>query len=248
MGTDVIGPMARKIADLDLLFDSLRGPKLAPLHDVPDTLNDIGWDLRGLRVAWAMQPDGSDTSGEVMDALERLRIIMQEAGALVEESEPDLAGIHSAQAKLRSFGLLTKHGKKMNEQPELYSDELKASLARGESLTAEDLVEATRACDRAVHSITEFFGSYDIMIWPTSTKMPFRADAKADEIGEDWKPLELTPVLQVPALAIPVGTTPDEMPCGVQLIGPKRSDPALIQLARKLEPMIGFVEAGRSDA
>ena len=45
--------------------------------------------------------------------------------------------------------------------------------------------------------------------------------ARAEEIKEDWTPIELTPVLQVPALAVPVGKTSDGMPCGAQFIGPK---------------------------
>ena len=80
------------------------------------------------------------------------------------------------------------------------------------------------------------------MIWPTTTGLAFNAEAKADEINEDWTPIELTPVLQIPCLSVPVGKTADGMPCGVQFIGPKRSDRFLIELARQLEPEIGFVD------
>lgn len=109
------------------------------------------------------------------------------------------------------------------------------------SLTKTDLVNAIRIRDHAVETISAFFDEFDVMVWPASAQLPFDAEAKSDEILEDWTPIELTPVLQIPALSVPVNITPDGMPCGVQFIGPKRSDLKLVELARILEPEIGFV-------
>ncbi|MEM7377514.1 MAG: amidase family protein, partial [Pseudomonadota bacterium] len=81
---------------------------------------------------------------------------------------------------------------------------------------------------------------HDVMVWPTSTHLPFRADAEAQDIHEDWTPIELTPCLHLPALALPVGHTPDGMPCGVQLIGPKRADAHLLAQAVALEDALSF--------
>lgn len=130
----------------------------------------------------------------------------------------------------------------MNRHSDLLLPELKASLRRAQSLSTLDLIDAMRARDRAVHRVVDFLRDHDVMVWPCSTGMPFDADARQEDISEDWTPIELTPVLQLPGLSIPVTKTPDGMPCGAQLIGPKRSDLRLIQLARLLEPRLGFVE------
>lgn len=241
-GTDVIGPMARTISDLSLFFDALYNPHSAPLHDVPDRLVNGSWNLDGLRIAWCMKPNGAKTSDAVIQANEPLKKTLMDAGAHVEETEPELKDVFQAQGILRSFGTLLKRGEDLDANPDLYSEELQTSISRARSLTIEELVRATRICNRAVQTTLAFFESFDLMIWPTSTQMPFAAEAKTGEISEDWSPLEITPVLQLPALAIPVGRTPDGMPCGVQLIGQKRSDLGLIRVAETLEPLIGFVK------
>ena len=38
----------------------------------------------------------------------------------------------------------------------------------------------------------------------------------------------------VPGLAIPVGKTKDGLPLGLQLVGPRRSDKALIEFAKEI--------------
>ena len=241
-GTNVIGPMSRTITDLSIFFDALRGPGVAPLHDTPDPIDEGAWKLENLRIGWCLTPDGANTASEIGEALEPLRKILVDAGAVVQEAEPDFAGLHSAQALLRNFGVVVKLGKEIAARPQCFSDELQLAVAKGEALSNQELVNALRVCDRAYHNVCTFFGSFDLMIWPTSTQRPFAADARSDDIREDWKPIELTPVLQLPALALPVAKTPDGMPCGVQLIGPKRSDLGLIHLAKQLEPLIGYVD------
>ena len=238
-GTSVIGPMARTIDDLALLFAAMRGPHHAPLYETPEHFNSESFDPSNLRIAWCMNPGGSNTCDAVMDTLSPLKTMLIESGAKVTETEPDLAGLHQAQAILRRFGLLVNHEKMILEHEDLISPEIRKALERAQALSKVEIVDAIRVRDQAVHTITSFFTDYDLMIWPTSTQLPF--DAEAKEIHEDWTPIELTPVLQLPALSVPVAMTPDSMPCGVQFIGPKRSDLKLIELAKILEPEIGFV-------
>ena len=252
-GTDVVGPLARTAADLRMMFDAMRSPRKASLFDTATGAAASGADasgaaasgtlLQGLRVAWCMAPAGAQTSDPVISALAPLRHILTDAGAVVIDAEPEFSGLHAAQAQLRQFGVFVKHGERIAAAPALFSDELCAACAAGRGITTETLASALRTRDHAVHTLTRFFASVDVMVWPSSTALPFDAEATADAIHEDWTPLELTPVLQVPALSIPVGTTPDGMPCGAQLIGPKRSDLQLIEMARLLEPALGLVQA-----
>ena len=240
-GIDVFGPMARTADDLSLMFDALRGPRAAPLHDVPDPIDVRGSVLEGLRVAWCMNPAGSNPRNEVLEAISHLKVILTDAGAIVEDAVPDLTGLHAAQAVLRSFGVLRKLGPEIEARPDQFSAELRQALMHGKSLSVNQLAVANRDRDRAVNTMAAFFRRYDVLAWPTSTGLPFPAEAETGGITEDWTPIELTPALQLPALAIPVGKTPDGMPCGIQLIGPWRSDLNLIQMARTLEPKIGFI-------
>ncbi len=239
-GTDVIGPMARTADDLALCFDAMRAPRRAPLSDTPDALVAGANPLQGLRIAWCLTPAGARTSEAVVAALSPLRQLLTDAGAEVIDAEPDLSGLHAAQATLRAFGVSCKLGEQISRAPAQFSPELVAATARGDALTADQLRDAMRTRDRAIHTVERFFETCDVLLWPTTTQLPFAADATADGILEDWTPIELTPALQLPALAFPVASTPDGMPCGVQLIGRKRSDLHLIQFVQTLAPMIGF--------
>ncbi len=220
VGTDVIGPMARTIDDLALFFDALRRPNIAPLHEVPDAISSTSSPFTGLRVAWCMNPDGAKTTNAVLRAINPLKKILTDAGAIVEDVQPVLSGLHAAQSTLRCFGFRVNRGAELEANRHLCSDEILVTLDRANALTADEVVEAQRTRNRVIVRITQFFEAYDIMVWPTSTHPPYDAEAMAADIKEDWKPLELTPVLEIPALTIPVGTTLDGMPCGAQLIGP----------------------------
>ncbi|MEM9605724.1 MAG: amidase [Pseudomonadota bacterium] len=234
-GTDVVGPMARTARDLALMFDAMRGPRMAPLYTVPAPVSVSESPFQGLRVAWCLRPDGADTSEAVTAALSPLRAQLTRLGAVVRDAEPDLRGLHAAQATLRDVGVVVKHGEAIDANPSGFSPELHAALARGREVTSASLCQSTRVRDRCVHTVHAFFADHDVMVWPTSTRMPFGADAEAEAIHEDWRPIELTPCLHLPALAVPVGRTPDGMPCGVQLIGPLRADARLLALATALE-------------
>ena len=91
-GTSVLGPMARTADDLALMFECLRGPVTAPLHDTPYPVDQDSNSLAGLRVAWCMNPGGSATSTEVIQSLDSLRHILDDVGIIVTETEPDLRG------------------------------------------------------------------------------------------------------------------------------------------------------------
>ena len=65
--------------------------------------------------------------------------------------------------------------------------------------------------------------------------LPYSADLGEAEIEEDWRSVELTPSLNLPAIALPAGVSKTGLPIGLQIIGPPNSDFKLLQLAYDFE-------------
>ena len=103
-----------------------------------------------------------------------------------------------------------------------------------------------------VEDIDAFFGSHDVLLAPVAFGPAF----KRCKVGS---PLDFDGALRPyheycgpyvepfnasghPALVMPLDTSKDGLPIGVQLIGPYWSEPELLHIARQLVPLTkGFV-------
>ena len=78
----------------------------------------------------------------------------------------------------------------------------------------------------------------DFILTPVSPNPAFKLGAKTDDpvamYLEDVMSVPLN-LAGLPGLAIPVGTTASGLPLGLQLVGPRRSDAALLQFAKTMQ-------------
>lgn len=86
-------------------------------------------------------------------------------------------------------------------------------------------------------ALLEALGRDGVLLVPTSPQVAFPHSSRPPTT----QPLftGLANVAGCPALSIPAGRDGDGLPVAVQLIGPPRSEPALIRAARRLEPVLG---------
>ena len=91
-----------------------------------------------------------------------------------------------------------------------------------------------------------FFGSFDILLSPTLGRLPARLGVydpirptQLRELFEVWSPLEsFLPAFNAtgqPAISLPLHTSEDGLPIGMQLIGAFGSEALLLRLAAHLE-------------
>ena len=81
------------------------------------------------------------------------------------------------------------------------------------------------------------FQKCDYILTPVSPNPAFKLGEKVgDPVAMYLEDVMSTPtnLAGVPALAIPAGKTKTGLPIGLQLIGPRRSDKALIEFAKEL--------------
>ncbi len=235
----VAGPMARNVKDAALLMSVVAGRHSCSLWSVGapeiDFHSALNPENSGRRLAWCMRPGGATTSEAVVRALARHEQTLMDLGCELAHACPDLGQLHEAHAVFRCLNIAieTAHLKDcLAAEPD---SELHRSIEAANRISGADLAAAKCAQATAWRSVCRFFEIYDFLIWPVTTGLAYDAELPGDQIPEDWRPVELTPCLNLPAISVPAGLTTDGMPVGLQILGPPYSDMRLLNLAFAFE-------------
>lgn len=99
-------------------------------------------------------------------------------------------------------------------------------------------LKAQKARTLIIDEYNKAFEQCDFILTPVAPNPAFKLGEKVNDpvsmYLEDVMSVPLN-LAGVPGLAIPAGTTKDGLPLGLQLVGPRRSDPALIKFAEELQ-------------
>lgn len=102
-------------------------------------------------------------------------------------------------------------------------------LAEGSALSDADYKDAKASVDRYRASVNDCFGDFDAIICPSAPGEPPRGMETGSPIFQvSWT------LLGVPCLNLPVGSGPNGMPLGVQLIGRRFADADVMAIGQTL--------------
>lgn len=238
-GLNVPGPMARTVQDVALMLEAMAGA-----HPGDPCSRDLatarGLQVRGLRVAWCLTPGGAPIAPAIRAVLEPVRTLLEEMGAQVEEADPGLGFMLGAQQTFRDWSALLELGETWRRDPNLLGPEVRRTLLRSQALTASDLARAEADRKRGWEAMRAFYAMHDLCLWPINSQPPYGADEDPSEIDLDETATLATPLLGIPALAMPIAVAPAGFPVGLQLIGPSGSDRDLLAVARQIERAVAF--------
>ena len=247
--TGTSGPLARNVEDLALLLSVIAGPD----SRVPTALADPGThfappvsgDLRGLRVALSPDLGGFlEVDTEVARVVDEAGARFAAGGAHVEPAYPDLAEADDTFRTLRAWLFQAGFGELLAAHPEAFKQSLADNIRAGESLTGADVARAYAQRTALAERMRRFFGSYDVLVLPTSQVPPFPADEEypAAINGRpmatylDWmRSAYVITVTGCPAISVPAGTTTGGLPVGVQIVAPFGADRRLLEVAAAFE-------------
>ncbi len=233
------GPLARRIADIDLALRVMSAPDT---HDPWHTPAPLDGPPLPRRAALCLEPDGLSVAPEVRDALLGAARTLEDAGWTVEEVAcPPLrpaarinAILWMAETDLGVGDLLEKEG---NEEA------LFVYRMMCRDIGPPELAQIMTALkDRAglMRAWDQFLERYPLLLCPVSGELPFaqQSDVRSEEDFFRIYDAQLTqralPVLGMPALAVatePVAGTP----CGVQLVAGRFREDILIEAGAALE-------------
>lgn len=243
--TGVLGPMARTVADAALLFEVLRGR---------DPRDPLSVDLPGApapaarpRVAFSPRlgldvPVDDDVAACVAAAADRIGAVC----ARLETADPgwpDGAG-EDALMPIQRAGLAGVFGDLWRRDPAVFDPDIAVQIEAGLGMRATDLAAALRMSAAVARAAAAFFvRGFDFLIgptapcvaWPHGLLGPERIGGRA--VGPRGHAV-FTPLFNhalCPAISIPAGRGCGGLPVGVQIVGPRFSDLALLAFAQRCE-------------
>lgn len=242
------GPMARSVADLARLLAVEAGhdPRM-PLSldgDGREFAAPLDRDPAGTRIGWlgdlgghlAMEPG-------VLDTCEAALGLFEAMGCVVEPVQVnfDLDALWTAWTTLRSFLVAGSLGP-LHDAPatrDALKPEAVWEIERGRRLAATEVFHASSvrsAWHRAVLALHE---RWDVLALPTAQLFPFeigqrwptRVGGREMDTYHRWMEVVVPASMAgTPALAVPAGFGPGDLPIGLQLMGPPRADLAVLRL------------------
>jgi amidase len=247
---NVAGPMARSVADVALFLSALAGEHAPnPLTRAADGAlfrAALDRDFKGVRIAWWKDLGGIPFASEVRTVVNDNRRVFEQLGCVVEDAEPDFAGVDQAFPTLRYAANHAQYAPLVKERPEWVKDTIKFEVAQAERLTAADVGRALARQSQMFDQAQRFFTRYDYFVLPVTQVAPFDVDtAYPTEIAGtkmatyiDWmRSCWYVTFMATPAIAIPAGFTANGLPVGLQIVGRYREEWSVLQLAHAFEQL-----------
>lgn len=227
-------------------------------------------DVKGLKIGIPKEFFGEGMQGEVKKSLQEAIQTYQEMGAEVEEISLDIANyslatyyiIACAEASSNlgrfdgiRYGYRTQNFSNLkelyrNSRSEGFGPEVKRRIILGTYVLSSGYYDAYYKKAQQVRTLVkkqfeEAFEKYDILLTPTSPTVAFEIGTKSNN------PLEMyladictvsVNIAGLPGISIPCGVDAQGMPIGMQLIGPRFGEEAILNAAYTFEQKIKFRE------
>jgi amidase len=246
----VEGPMARTVADTALMLSVLAGPDdRAPLSYDVDTRSLTAATrapgVKGWRVAWTLDLGGLVlVDDEVRAIVERAVGVFRSLGARVEAACPDMSDVPEIVRLTRGFLMVARHADKLSEHRAVLQAGLVENIDAGLALSPREIAEGELARTRQWQRVREFLETRDAWLTPTMAvpafpiEHPHILEVNGKPVGKAMQRSHLTyafSVLGLPAISIPCGFTRSGLPVGLQIVGKRRGEAAVLRAAAAFE-------------
>jgi amidase len=246
----VEGPMARTIADTALMLSVMAGPDdRAPLSYDVDTRQFAtavrAPSVRGWRIAWTHDLGGLVlVDDEVRALVEQAAGVFRSLGARVESACPDMSDVPEIVRLTRGALMVARHADKLPEHRAVLQAGLVENTEAGLALTAREIAEGELLRTRQWQRVREFLETRDVWLTPTMAVPPFPIEhphvleVNGQPVGRAMQRSHLTyafSVLGLPAISIPCGFTRRGLPVGLQIVGKRRGEVAVLRAAAAFE-------------
>lgn len=245
----VLGPMARTVADCALMLAAITGPDDRNPISLPDSaelfLQTLESNQKGTRVAFSPDFVGQlPVEPAVQHVITQGMKVFSDLGCKVNENCPDFSGADEVFKTLRAWTFASQHGEGVRLHPEYYKETIIWNVEAGLKLSATDVSAANNLRTDIYQRVNTFFQDYDFLVLPVSQVTPFPlSDEYVTSINGtrmetyiDWmKSCYYITVTGLPAISIPCGFTPEGLPVGIQIIGKRLQDLAVLRIAYAFE-------------
>ena len=257
---DHVGPMARRVADVALMFDAIAGvdsgDPTSLREPAPDTYRDIGRGVAGLRIGldreYALA--GVDR-GEAASIEEALKVLTGLGARVVDVQLPDLAGVIDAAYLLCASEAVAAHAAHYPSRAEEYGPYFREFLQGGARATEAQLADARTVRADFTARLNTVLANVDAIVCPSGGAPAFPISqaaqygsmtafnaAVAATLVTSNPPLKsgrfFTAPMDMagtPAICLPSGFSPEGLPYSIQFVGRRLSEAVLCRIAHAYE-------------
>jgi amidase len=247
-----IGPMARSIADVELLFRITSQPCSLDPAGSPVTYRRVMMpEAKQLRIGYFEDDGLIPVTPETRYAVRAAADALKQQGFDVQEYRPSYL-----EAVRKLWDIFFMQCGAMFYEPEIAGRRVELSpvyldfLSDAESrapLTASSLLQAWAQMDQVRGRLLAEMEKYPILLTPVCSVPAFRHGERAWTIeGRDVSYLDAMRYTQwfnllgAPAAVVPVGASTTGLPIGVQIVGRPFSDEAVLTVASAVETAFGY--------
>jgi Asp-tRNA(Asn)/Glu-tRNA(Gln) amidotransferase A subunit family amidase len=247
----VVGPMARTVGDLKLLFEAMQGPDDGDSSAAPVS---VRWpdhaEMKKMRIGYFEDDGRTPVTEETRAAVRTAAEALRRAGFEVRPFRPqDLEKVR--QVWWQFFGMaggmllnpLTR-GREADLSP--FLKQFSAWVSDWAPHTAQTLLDNWILRDLLRVQLFEQMRDYPILLCPVAAIPAFRhgersweIDGKTVEYLDAWSYSEWFNLLGTPAAVVPVGKSPGGLPIGVQISARPWQEELVMTVAEAVEKECG---------
>jgi Asp-tRNA(Asn)/Glu-tRNA(Gln) amidotransferase A subunit family amidase len=248
----VVGPMARTVQDLQLMFEAIAGPDNGDPNAAPVPLRAFDpTSLRQMRVGYFEDDGRTPVTQETRRAIQRAARILADAGFIVEPFRPE--GLEEARQLWR---VLFVDGAAMvlrqayeGREPDMYSivREIIEAAAGDPPLSAERLLDTLFRRDILRARFLDQMERYPIFLCPVNAVPAFRHGERSWTVeGRTVEYLDASSysqwfnLLGNPGAVVPMERSDDGLPIGVQVVGKPWEEELVLAVAAVIERAGGW--------
>ncbi|HEX8097064.1 MAG TPA: amidase [Pyrinomonadaceae bacterium] len=242
---DKLGPMCRAAGDCGLVLNAIAGrdPLDPSSKDFGFRYPPPGRNATGKKLRVAVMKDSYEKAqGEVRDNFMRSLDVLKSFAALEMDVKlpdfpygPAVGTIVNAEGA-SAFREMIESGRVQ----ELASPSGRVGGYSASLVTAVDYLHAMRLRAPMRRAWAEMFSKYDLLVAPSRSTVSYPIAKTFNQAYPDItasSPIGASNLVGVPAISVPNGFGQNNLPTGIQLIGPARGEGRLLEVAERYQQM-----------
>jgi Asp-tRNA(Asn)/Glu-tRNA(Gln) amidotransferase A subunit family amidase len=248
----VVGPMARTVRDLQLMFEAVAGPDNGDPNAAPVALRPVdSASLRETRIGYFEDDGRTPVTAETRRAIQRSAAFLRDSGFVVEPFRPE--GLEEARQLWRVLfvdgAAMVLRQAYQDREADMYSivREIIEAAAGDPPLTTERLLDTLFRRDILRTRFLDQMERYPILLCPVNAVPAFRHGERSWTVeGQKVEYLDTSSysqwfnLLGNPAAAVPMERSDDGLPIGVQIVGRPWEEERVLAVAAVLEKAGGW--------
>jgi Asp-tRNA(Asn)/Glu-tRNA(Gln) amidotransferase A subunit family amidase len=223
---DTLGIICRDLDDVSLMRAALQVQPRRPVDRVANAP----------RIGFCRTPAWEHASADTKALLERTAAKLAAAGATVRDVAPVPADILEHQHRIFAFEAARNYAYEYEVHGDKLSPALRDGLLTpGRELPLSAYVEAIEAAEAFRARLDDVFVEFDVLLAPSAVgEAPEGLDSTGDaRFNAIWT------LAWAPCVTLPAGAGHKGLPLGIQLVGTRFGDEALLDAAAWIEPRLG---------